>query len=242
MQRNEGAPLWVRHAARVGLPTLLVLVGTSATATTISPVIVELSPQKSVASIRLLNDSAEAMTFQVETLSWQQRGGEDQYEPTQELLVAPAIAQIAPGASQIFRVTLRTPSITPAERAYRLVLEDISAGTNAQPGMVRLRFRHNLPLFVTPRNQSVASSQWSACAAPAGKYCIQLQNNGDRRLRLSAVAVQGPDGHVAVAEGATVLAGTTRRWLFDRNQGQPSALSITATADTGETLEAVELP
>ena len=231
-----------RRIAGLLLAALPFLASLPAAAVTISPIMVELSPQKKVATIRLLNDSAEVMTFQAETLSWQQTGNEDRYAPTQELLVAPTIARIAPGATQIFRVTLRGQASAEAERAYRLVLEDVTAETSPQVGVVKFRFRHNLPLFATPRQMAVVNSQWRRCAAPADKACVQLENRGNRRVRLSGVAVEGPGWRKDIEGGTTVLAGASRQWLFDLKAGQPTALRVIATSDIGEILQAVDLP
>lgn len=238
----EWAARTANYAAGLIAPALLALAGSSATAVTIAPIMVELSAHKKVASVRVLNDSAEAMTLQAGALSWEQLDGEDKYTPTQQLLVAPAIALIAPGGSQIFRVTLRTPTTVGAERAYRLLLEDVSAETNPRPGVVNLRFLHNLPLFVSPHSQLVLNSQWSRCAAPANKVCVRLDNLGNRRVRLSAVTVEGQGWHKAiVGAGATVLAGASRQWLFDLKGSQRAGLRIIATSDVGESLKVVEL-
>lgn len=213
-----------------------------ATAVTISPIMVELTPQKKVASIRVLNDSDELMTFQAETLSWQQTGGEDRYLQTQELLVAPPIAQIEPRASQIFRVTLRNSAPFGAERAYRLVFEDITTDISGQQGMVKLRFRHNLPLFVTPSQSAVANSLWRHCIAPLNMACIELENQGNRYVRLSGMAIEGPGWRKDIPGGSTVLAGATRQWMFDLKAGQVAASRVIVTSSVGNTEKAVLLP
>ena len=231
-----------REVVSLLVAALLISVGWPAAAVTISPIMVELSPEKKVASIRLLNDSADAMTFQAETLAWLQVGGADRYAETQELLVAPTIAQIAPGASQVFRVTLRKPLRMDTERAYRLVLEDVTAETALVAGEVKLRFRHNLPLFVTTGQPAVVNSQWRRCTAPPNQACIELENQGNRRVYLSGVAVEGLGWRRELPGGATVLAGASHQWLFDQATGQPAALRVIATSGIGNVLKAVELP
>ena len=203
---------------------------------------VELSPEKRIASIQLYNDSAVAMVFQTEALSWQQTGGEDSYGQTQDLLVAPAIARIAPGATQIFRVTLRRAATVEVERAYRLLFEDITEVQSPQARTVTFRFRHNLPLFATPRQPAVVNSQWLRCTAPAGRACVRLQNQGNRRVRLSGVAVEGQGWRKEIKGGTTVLAGASRQWLFDLKADQPTALRVIPTSGIGEVLPAVDLP
>ena len=231
-----------RVVVRLVLPAMLLCAGPPAAALNIAPVMVELSPGKKVMSIRVLNDSNEAMTFQAETLSWQQVTGVDRYAQTQDLLVAPAIFQIAPGASQILRVTLRKPPVTDVELAYRLILEDVTEESSLQPGTVKLRFRHNLPLFAAPHQPPLVNSQWRRCAAPANKACIELNNQGNRRVRLTGVAVEGPNWRKDIRGGATVLAGSSRQWFFDLEPGQSAALRVIPTSDIGDILKAVTLP
>ena len=231
----------VRYVSGLALLTLAFM-SSPAIAVTISPILVELTPQKKVASIRVLNDSDESMTFQAETLSWQQTGGEDRYAQTQDLLVAPPIAQIAPGASQIFRVTLRKSAPLDAERAYRLVLEDITTQTSGLQGTVKLRFRHNLPLFATPSQSPVVNSTWRPCIAPADKACIELENKGNRHVRLSGVAIEGPGWRKDIPGGSTVLAGASRQWMFDLKAGQLAASRVIVTSGVGEIEKAVLLP
>jgi fimbrial chaperone protein len=230
----------VRYAGSLVLPAIL-FAGPCAAAVTISPVMVELSPQKRVVSIHVHNDSAQATTFQADTLAWQQVEGEDRYTDTQELLVVPPMAEIAPGADQIFRVTLRKPASTGVERAYRLVLEDVTEETFVQPGVVKFRFRHNLPLFATPRGSIFVNSRWSRCAAPAGKACVRLDNAGNRRIRLSGLTVDGQGWRQEIKGGATVLAGAWRQWLFDMTAEKAMTLRVTANSEDGEALKAVEL-
>lgn len=245
MRRQPGSAIrsfTSAYLAGLALPALLTFAVATAAAVTISPIMVELTPQKRIASIRLLNDSTEVMTFQAETLAWRQVAGVDHHTQTHELLVAPTVVQIAPGASQIFRVTLRKPAVTDAELAYRLVLEDVTADLAQQPGTVKLRFRHNLPLFVTPRQLAVVNSQWRRCAAPANQACIQLDNQGNRHVRLSGFVVEGSDWRKEIPGGATVLAGASRQWIFELGAGQSAALRVIATSGTGDILKAVELP
>src|ERR1700682_2620746 len=94
-------------------------------ALTISPVLVELSPDRRITSITLSNPADHPVSFQTQTLAWSQSDGTDVYTESDELIVVPPIAEIGAGESQIFRVTFRaTPA--PQERAYRLIFEDVT--------------------------------------------------------------------------------------------------------------------
>jgi fimbrial chaperone protein len=209
------------------------LFAASVQAVTVSPVRVELSPARRVATVSITNSSDQPISFQAETLTWSQQDGADRYEPTDELLVAPPIAEIPPQSSQIFRVALRGPLAETGERAYRLVLEDVSEILAPQPGTVAIRFNHNLPVFAVSANDAAkAEPRWSRCAASPGKGCVRLDNDGSRHLRLSELTVTGP-GWRQTIQGGTVLAGAWKRWLFDLPSGGSPPAGITAMTDQG---------
>ena len=172
------------------------------------------------------------MNFQAETLTWSQAGGTDHYEETEDLMVAPPIAEIPPQSSQIFRVTLRRPVSGTVEQAYRLVLEDVSEELVPQPGVVAIRFKHNLPVFVIPAGEAKAAPRWSRCAAATGKGCVRLDNDGSRHIRVSELTVAG-QGWQQTIQGGAVLAGAWKQWNFDLSSGRSHPASVTAKTDQG---------
>ncbi|MBE0434485.1 MAG: molecular chaperone [Methylomicrobium sp.] len=205
----------------------------SVQAITISPVLIELSPARRVVSVTISNPSDQAMSFQTETLIWSQPDGTNHYEPTEDLLVAPPIAEIPPQSSQIFRITLRKPLSGTVEQTYRLILEDVSEELNPQPGVVAIRFKHNLPVYVIPAGETKAAPRWSLCATTAGKGCVRLDNDGSRRLRVSELMVAGQDWQQKIPGGA-VLAGAWKQWVFDLPSGRGQSTSVTAKTEQGE--------
>lgn len=210
-------------------------------AVTISPVLVELSASQRVASVTLSNPSDQAISFQAETLTWNQLDGTDHYEPTEELMVTPPIAEIPPQSSQIFRVTLRRPLADNTEKAYRLILEDVSEELSTQPGVIAIRFKHNLPVFVAPAGEMKDSLRWSQCAAAMGKGCVHLDNEGNRRIRILELTVAGKGGQQTV-QGGTVLAGAWKQWHFDLLSGQGQPITIIAKTDQGELSADLSMP
>jgi fimbrial chaperone protein len=213
----------------------------SVQAVTISPVLIELSTARRIVSVTISNPSEQAMSFQAETLAWSQPDGANHYEPTEDLLVAPPIAEIPPQASQIFRITLRRPLSGTVEQAYRLVLEDVSEELAPQPGVVAIRFKHNLPVYVIPPGETKAEPRWSRCATAAGKGCVQLDNDGSRRLRVSELTVAG-QGWQQKIQGGAVLAGAWKQWSFDLASGRSPPDSITAKTEQGEISAGLSAP
>lgn len=206
----------------------------------VSPVLVELSGARRVVSVVVSNPSASPATFQTQLLSWWQEHGEDHFAESEDLIVTPAIAQIAAGSTQIFRVALRGGASLPVEGSYRLMLEDISELGQSEGGTaVSLRFRFSLPVMVAPSVAAGPVAHWSLCPATAGKGCVRLDNKGNRRLRLTTLSVEGHGGWQQVVVGAagTVLAGAWKQWTYElspQHQGMP--LRVSARGEGGTTL------
>lgn len=185
-------------------------------AQTISPIIVELSPARKVVSITVTNSSEAAVNYQTETLSWSQPDGHDRYEETNDLMVVPPIAEIGPGASQIFRVAMRVPP-GPREQAYRLILEDITADTApaADSATVNFRVRHSLPVFIAASGTPRMEARVGPCAAAAGAGCARLDNIGARYLTVKSLTIEAGAWKKELRIGTRVLAGAWREWGFD---------------------------
>lgn len=234
---NADANLPVLRRATLGAAfVLLAGGGAAAHAQTIAPVLVELTPARRVVSVTLTNKSPHAMTFQAETVAWTQTGGADRQEDSTDLLVVPPVADIAPGASQIFRVTLRRPP--PAqETAYRLILEDVTEDT-APPGdgaTVRLQFRHSLPVFAGPPVKDRGRARLAPCTEPDVANCVRVYNDGDHRVRVEQLVMAGSGWRQEIKASATVLAGSWKQWTFappPALDAQP--LKVTAETSAGE--------
>jgi fimbrial chaperone protein len=203
-------------------------------AQTISPVIVELSPARKVVTITVTNSSEAAVNFQTETLSWSQPDGHDRYGETNDLIVVPPIAEIGPGASQIFRVTTRMPPGS-REQAYRLIMEDITeqAAVAANSATVNFRVRHSLPVFVAAPGTPRMEARVGQCAAPAGAGCARLDNIGARYLTAKSLIIEAGAWKKEMRLGTRVLAGAWREWVFDVPANTAGLLHIRIETSAG---------
>lgn len=115
----------------------------------VAPVLVSLSPEHAIGSIRLTNGRVAPVSFEVEAFVWTQVGGQDQLTPTTSLIVAPAVFEIPAGSEQTIRLGARgaRPNI---ETAYRILLRELPA--ERQDGVsLGFSLEMSLPVFVTPR-------------------------------------------------------------------------------------------
>ena len=193
-----------------------------AQALTISPVLVELSPDRRITSITIANSADHPVSFQTQTLAWNQADGVDVYVDSDELIVVPPIAEIAANASQIFRVTFRASA--PQERAYRLIFEDVTdvvtTAHSADEVTIDIRVNHSLPVFIAGPGKTRAQSHLGSCAnlgpAPTpGIRCVRLDNDGNHYLQIKSLTVAGTDWRKDLNSGARVLAGAWHQWTFE---------------------------
>ena len=106
----------------------------------------------------LRNQEADPVTIRAYPLEWRQADGGEAYAETSAVIVSPPIFTIAPGATQLIRVGLRSPS--GARQAYRLIIEEVP---DASPGNgIRVALRLNLPLYAMIPAGQASAVRWSA--------------------------------------------------------------------------------
>ena len=210
-------------------------------AVTISPVKVALSRAHPVVTVTVTNDADLPLILQHRVLAWTQVDGEDHLEESTDLLVAPAIAEIGPRGTQIFRVTQRRPTVALAERAYRLVLDDISAteGQSAVSG-VTFVLSHRLPVFVAGTGKVGPKPHLETCPDSAEPGCVRLQNDGDQYVQVRSLIVHGRAWQEDLEAGQRILAGAWKQWTFASAPASAGRLTITAETSAGRV--SVELP
>lgn len=232
-----------KSGARLSLVGCLLLCGGAYGQVLINPVVVELGARQRAATVTVtLNSNAQgALLLQSEVLKWEQAiDGAPRYQPSKDLVVAPPIAELKPGESQVFRVALRGPRPHPGELAYRLVLEDTSqTAPDGSSRGVSFRLRYDLPVLVAPTEPVRNAQRWQACAAKAGEACVRLNNEGNRRITLQALAVEGAGWTRPIDTPGTVLAGAQREWRIPLAVGQSGvALRVSGTTRAGEPVQA----
>jgi fimbrial chaperone protein len=226
---------------RLAIIAVGLLVASGAQAVTISPVIVELTPARRVAAVIVSNESDLPLILQTEALAWTQPNGEDLNEETEDLLVVPPIAEIMPGGSQIFRVTLRRPTSAAVERAYRLVLDDVSEIKKETEGVgVTFSFSHRLPVFVAGTGKIGPKPRLRACSPAAASGCVHLDNEGDRFFQVRRLTVEGGDWHMEMGAGTRVLAGAWKQWTFAWPTKHAGPLTVNVETSAGPLT--IELP
>lgn len=231
----------IRHCARAlfvafGLCTMPTWV--LCAAVEVAPVSHELAPGQAAISMTVTNRADVETTLQVRGYVWTQDGVRDNLVPAADLLVAPAIFNIAPGHSQVLRV--RVPAAAAGhEMSYRLLIDELPSPGDAS--QVRMLLRLSVPVFA--QGNAVRAAHLLARIDPAGGT-VTLVNEGGRRSRVHELSMILPEGrHLATKPmaGSYVLPGAQRPWaVVDAGHAVTSiaAWKLVALTDDGR----VEVP
>ena len=190
----------MRRAALFTLLAAPLLALSSAQATggiQVAPVLVNISPERGISSIRLRNERDRAASFEVDAYLWTQQDGHDVLEPTSELMAAPGVFEIAAHAEQIIRIGAHVRNAS-GERAYRIVLRELPR-TPASGATLGFTLEMSLPVFVT------AADAAPNLHARLTDGELTLANAGDAHIQIAAIESNG----APVDAPRYVLAGVT---------------------------------
>jgi fimbrial chaperone protein len=219
----------------------------------VSPVLVELPHARAVATVRFTNDAAHPIRVQAATLRWRQIDGANEEKATDELIVVPAIAEVAARATQVFRVALRRPDPSNVERTYRLVLQELPSQAQRADGVaVQTPLSHDLPVSVAPASAIVRRVGWAPCteaqsakrSMPPGAMCLHVSNEGNRRLRIGSLTLTAGDETrtVDLNPSELLLAGAAKALRVSADwPGKSLQRTVTLRDPAGELIEASAL-
>jgi len=196
----------------------------------VAPVVVEMTPERSFGSVRVRNARARSTAFEIDVYAWTQVNGEDVLTPTDALIVAPGVFEMAPGAEQVVRVGAIAPG-RERETAFRIILRELP--TQSTSG-ARLGFtlEMSLPVFVTPDG-----AEASVMASPEAGSMLTVANVGAAHARMISVegvntgAVEAPRYLLAGAEAALTLPPRTREVRMRFYQDGQAAERIVQVGD-----------
>jgi len=148
----------------------------------VAPVLVSLSPERAIGSVRLNNARPAPVSFEVDAFIWTQEDGVDVLTPTTSLIVAPAVFEIPAGGEQTIRLGVRgAPPNT--EVAYRILLRELP--TDQQNGVaLGFALEMSLPIFLTPRG-----AQANLTSEVQGGHLI-LSNTGNSFTQIALTSGQ----------------------------------------------------
>lgn len=201
----------------------------------VAPIRLDLAAASKAEVLTVSNRGSEPAEVQLRVLRWSQQGSDDEYAPSDEVLVSPPRFALAGGAEQVVRV-YRRGAAPAAEQSYRLFIDQLPQG-EATPGSVRLPIRLVIPLFVGGTQESAPDLHWSA-QRRGGQVLLRVHNRGDRHVRIAALALGAPTAAAPTAQPALlyVLPGAQREIALPPPPGLDTAtrqLRLVGDSDAG---------
>jgi fimbrial chaperone protein len=180
----------------------------------INPTRVELDARHRAEIVTLYNSGDAPLRMQARAMHWQmQTDGQWKLDPSDDLIVTPELAEIAPGKS----VELRVGSLVDAgqaEGSYRLLLNELPGLVDEKKaGQIRVLTEISLPVFVEPA-QPAAMPVIRTGHIEHGVLEVGIGDEGNQRMDPQSVAVSvlDPTGKVLLQKDVManyVLPGST---------------------------------
>ncbi|MEG2694390.1 MAG: fimbria/pilus periplasmic chaperone [Acinetobacter sp.] len=191
----------------------------SAASLQVAPISVAFSPQEKAKEIWLTNTSERPIRAQTRVLIWSQVAGQDQVNPTRDLVASPSITEIKAGEQQLIRIIRIAPQNTAVEQTYRLLIDELpsSGQADAQTGL-QLLLQYSIPVFIQPTDSIAMRNGLTLLNQVNFQYQNQqliVKNNAKSHIRISELTYINPNGErIPLINGLVgyALAGQSMRW------------------------------
>ena len=185
----------------------------------VAPISVAFSPQEKAKEIWLTNTSERPIRAQTRVLIWSQVAGQDQVNPTRDLVASPSITEIKAGEQQLIRIIRIASQNTTVEQTYRLLIDELpsSAQADAQTGL-QLLLQYSIPVFIQPTDSIAMRNGLTLLNQVNFQYQNQqliVKNNAKSHIRISELTYINPNGErIPLINGLVgyALAGQSMRW------------------------------
>jgi len=193
----------------------------------LSPVSVEILSNQNASSLSLYNQSGESTDLQVRVFEWNQKNGQDQLIPTDEIAVSPPFLKLKPNDSYNLRVVRINPAPISGEKTYRIIIDELPKPVDSRKADqgINVLLRSSLPVFVVNKD-AITKLSWKIDAnqnAPS----LNMSNIGNRHALLSnlklvdATANKSYPIQVNTVNGY-ILAEQTRSYSINNFTYQPN--------------------
>ena len=214
---------------------LLVVPAATAQSLSVLPVNVFLSPGEMATSLTVTNSGTSETAVQIRAYAWGQKDNDDPLTATDDVLLSPPLAKIAPGASQVIRLILRKAP-QGQEASYRILIDQLPPP--GEPGVVHIVLRLSIPIFAKPAVRCLPKVEFHL-ESDAGQFYLVAANSGTLHEVIRDLVLTAADGRALKAESSAlpyILPGATRRWHIVAADSQPlqiDTIRLTAKMSAG---------
>ena len=170
----------------------------------------------------LRNEGTSPISAQIRVFRWSLVDGKEKLEPTDDVVASPPSITLTPNGQYVTRIVRVSKQPVTGEESYRLLVDQLPDLSQQKNGTVNLLMRYSIPVFFGASNKKNPTVAWSY-AIKGDKITLTARNDGERRLRISALTVRDAGGKT-VSFGAG-LAGLRARPLDNKlDRAQPRLL------------------
>jgi fimbrial chaperone protein len=202
----------------------------------VEPVLLDATAPGAASTITLRNEGAAPIDAQIRVFRWSLVEGQEKLEPTDDVVASPPSVSLTPKGQYIARVVRVSKRPVTGEQSYRLMVDQLPDLSQQKNGAVNLLVRYSIPVFFGAANKKNPTVVWSV-AAKGDKITLMARNNGDRRLRISALTLRDAGGRsVSLGSGLAgyALGQSTKSWTMPRRGfATNGSASISAQSDGG---------
>jgi len=199
----------------------------------VAPLSIDLPPSATSSVLTLQTDSKEGAAVQARVFRWSQASGEEKLEKTEDVVISPPLLMLRAGTPSTLRLARVTKAPVSGEETYRVIIDEIPDRKKLQAGGVALTVRQSLPVFFAGDDAHQGQLTWRAVDRK-GKLVLEATNSGQKRVKLTKLAVIDENNHDLVKNGglAYVLGGQTKTWELS-GAAAGKTLTIKAESDAG---------
>lgn len=206
---------------------------------------VNLSAKQAIDTLRLTNPNANDTTnVQLRVVKWTQKNGEDVYQNTNELVVAPPVVRIGPNRTQLVRLGLRAANSSTDELAYRIFIREIKPRSqntqSSNTSQISFDLIISLPIFVEPSSPRDLQLNWSAKRINDKTLQLQLSNKSNVHVQVKRLVLIPINDDKPITEkdlSYYLLPNTTSKWKINTPTSLPAKLRLQAETDQGNFTE-----
>lgn len=230
-----------RTAAKFFLLTALVLGAsqtTSAGSLQIEPVLIDVTAPGAASTVTLRNQGTTPINAQIRVFRWSLVDGQEKLEPTEDVVASPPSVTLTPNGQYIARIVRVSKRPVSGEESYRLLVDQLPDLSQQKNGTVNLLVRYSIPVFFGAADKKSPAVAWSL-AVKGDKLILAARNNGERRLRISALNVRDASGRsISFGNGLAgyALGQSTKSWTASggaRGFVTSAPAAISAQSDGG---------
>lgn len=226
-----------RRRALAGACALAVCPALRAAGVRLQPVALSLAPGETSGTVWIDNPGPQRLDIRAGMFAWSQVAGDERLEPTGEMAVSPARADVPAGGRQRLRVVLLKPPGDDRERSYRLIVDERQEASEV------VAARYSLPVFVQADEGAPVQLAASVAELDGATTRLRIDNPSRRHARLVDLGYRAPDGTLRLLApdlAGYVLPGGHKHWTLPGPVAQFRSGAFEATVNGRPTRLAVE--